>query len=125
MTAPYLLTPPPKFILPFAEGGDCAVNFIYKPLLVDANGAPILDTNGNQQYPVTSYPVGATVTLTIDTTPPVVTQATITDSVASIVIPQAVADTVPRGAKWHLVLTYSNGTKLVMCNGTTARSDGK
>jgi hypothetical protein len=125
MTAPYLLTPPPKFILPFAEGGDCAVNFIYKPLLMDNNGAPILDGQGNKQYPVTDYPQGATVQLTIDTTPATVTTATITGSVAAVVIPQATADNIPRNAKWHLVLTFANGTKLVMCNGLTARSDGK
>lgn len=125
MSAPYLWSPPPKFILPFSEGGDCSVNFVYKPLLVDDNGSPILDNQGKEQYPVTDYPVGATVTLTIDTTPPLVVAATITGSVASVVVPQPVADTVPRGAKWNLVLLCPGGQKLVMCNGTTARSDGK
>jgi len=98
-------------------------DFIYKPLVVDENGDPVLDGAGKPQYVEADYPDGATVSLTIDAKTPVTSNATITGSKASVLVDHAQVDPVFSGA-WRLVLTTQDGVDQVLANGTVARRDG-
>jgi hypothetical protein len=80
-----LFDPPPTFELPLSKGGDLIADFIYKPLVVDENGDPVL-VNGNKQYVVTDYPAGAAVKMQIDAPTPVDESATITGHHAVVVV---------------------------------------
>jgi len=120
-----LINPPPIFTLPFAKGDDLYFGFIYKPLVVDTNGLPILDSGGKKQYAVTDYPAGATVSLVIETTPVITVDGDITGPLAIFWEDFLIADTVGMGKLWRVVITFANGRDKVMCNGTTIRSDGR
>jgi hypothetical protein len=120
-----LIPGPPRFELPLSKGGDLYCVFVYKPLVVDGNGNPVLDASGNRQYTETDYPAGAAVTLTIDGDTPVAMDATIVGSAATVWEDKAVVDVVPKGKLWRAVITYADGRDVVMCNGVTVRSDGK
>lgn len=116
-----LYEPPPTFELPLSRGGDVYFGIVYKPLVVDQNGDPVLDGEGNRQYAAADYPDGATVTVTIDT---VDIEGTIEGSVATIWGDATHTDTVKAGKQWRAVITYANGLDRVLCNGKTMRSDG-
>jgi hypothetical protein len=118
-----LFNPPPSFALPLSKYGDLDVTFVYKPLVVDGSGNPILDGNGKYQYAVANYPNGATVSLNIDGLSPIV--ATITGSQAAVFADHLVVDPVAKNAFWAAVITYANGKDQVMCNGQVTREDGK
>lgn len=118
----YLVPPPPSFALPLSLGDDFDANFVYKPLVVDGSGNPVLDANGNRQYAAANYPSGASVVLEIDTTPQVTANATISGSVASISIPHSVADTIPKSSIWRVKLVQGS-TVQVLANGKTTRKD--
>ncbi|MCG7607074.1 hypothetical protein [Mycobacterium sp. CnD-18-1] len=121
---PELFSSPQVFELPLSKGGDLYVDFIYKPLVVGENGDPVL-SNGQKQYEVANYPTGAVVKLVIDTDTPIESEATITDEHAVVWVQSEVIDTVPKSKLWRVIITYSNGLDKVMCNGVTARRDGK
>lgn len=123
-----LFPTPPIFDLPFSDGGDLYCIFVYKPLVVDDDGAPILDGQGKRQYAVADYPVGATAALTIKTDDgPVVQPATIAGSQAVVQIDKAntTPTAIPKGKNWHFAITYAGGRDIVICNGLTVRADGK
>jgi hypothetical protein len=122
-----LFPTPPVFNLPFSEGGDLYCIFVYKPLVVDGDGNPILDGQGQKQYAVDDYPAGSSVTLTIDTETPLVQAASITGSQAVVQIDKALTgpSQIPKGKLWHVVISYTGGRDIVMCNGVTVRADGK
>lgn len=121
-----LFDPPPIFTLPFSKGGDLHFGFIYKPLVVDVNGEPVLDNGGKKQFVVADYPAGATVALVIDHDPdPITVDADIVGPLATVHADYLIADTVDKGKLWRAVITYSSGLDQVMCNGTTLRADGK
>ena len=61
-TIPDLYDAPPKANLVLAKGEDVDVDFVYKPMVVDLAGEPVLDGNGNPTYEVEDYPAGSTVT---------------------------------------------------------------
>jgi hypothetical protein len=120
-----LFDPPPIFGLPFSKGGDLYFGFIYKPLVVDEAGLPILDSGGKKQYEITDYPADSTLELFIETdAEPIIVEADIAGSLATFWEDKEVADTVVKGKLWRAVITYGNGLDQVMCNGTTVRSDG-
>lgn len=120
----WIINPPPVFELPVSKGGDLKADFVYKPLVVDGDGEPVLDIDGNRQYEITDYPVGATVKLVIDTSTPTIGTAVITDAHAVILIDRVACDTVDDYTLWRCVLTYSDGYDQVICNGQVIRSDG-
>jgi len=120
-----LFDPPRTFQLPFSKGGDLYFKFVFKPLVVDEDGNPVLDGAGHRQYAVADYPPGSTVKLAIDTDEPVVVDATIEGSVATFWGDFLMADTVPKGKFWRAVITFEDGLDQVLCNGTTVRYDGK
>jgi hypothetical protein len=104
------------------KGRDISFDFIYKPLLVDSNGDPILDASGNKQYQVANYPSGAVVTLQIDTSPQTVVTATITGHHAVVNSDYTVADAIADRIPWRIKLV--NGTvDDVIAQGKTARKD--
>jgi hypothetical protein len=119
-----LLRPPRQFSLPLSRGNDLYATFVYKTLVVDLNGNPIL-LNGVKQYIVTNYPDGAAVTLFIDSTNPATeVDATISGSQAQISASHNITDAIPSGITWRLVIAYANGQNVVICNGLTVRKDG-
>jgi len=120
-----LFKEPPAYKLPLSKGNDLLVKFVYKPLLVDEFGDPVLDVNGNKQYFEDNYPVGATVSLTIDSEPPVIFEAEIIGSVAVVIGDFLALDDVKNGALWRTVINYPDGINKVMCNGIVIRADGK
>lgn len=119
-----LFSSPQVFDLPLSKGGDLYVDFIYKPLVVDEQGNPVL-VNGQRQYEVADYPDGATVKLVIDADEPIVIDADITDSHAICWEQSDVVDMIPKGKLWRAIVTYVNGLDVVLCNGVTTRRDGK
>lgn len=122
-----LFSPPPVFTLPFSKGGDLYVGFLYKPLVVDGSGEPVLDTGGKKQYVIADYPLGSSLQLVIETDEPetpIIVDSDITGSLAIVWEDKDVADTVVKGKLWRAVITFANGLDQVMCNGTTFRSDG-
>jgi hypothetical protein len=121
-----LFDPPPIFGLPFSKGGDLYFGFLYKPLVTDVNGEPILDSGGKKQFAIADYPSGSSVQLVIETdTDPIVVDAVIEGPLATVWEDKAIADTVKKGKLWRAVITFSNDLDQVMCNGATLRSDGK
>ena len=120
-----LFNPPPMFTLPLSKGRDLHCTFVYKPLVTDEGGDPVLDEDGNRQYVEADYPDGATVTLTIDADEPVEGAATITGSRAIVHIDSDLVDPIGKGKLWRTTLTYEDGLDIVMVNGQTGRSDGK
>lgn len=120
-----LFNPPPAFTLPLSLGGDLHVDFIYKPMVVNSSGQPVLDSNGKPQYAVANYPAGASVKLVIEGEPDIVGNATISGSHAVVHLNYTVTDTVRRGTLWAAIITYADGLDKVICNGKVVRSDGK
>lgn len=120
-----LFSPPAIFELPLSKGGDLHCSFVYKPLVVDEDGVPILDGQGNKQYAVANYPVGATVNLIVDSDTTITAAAVIVGSVATVHEDKAVADLIANNKLWRVVITYSDALDVVMANGTVARYDGK
>jgi hypothetical protein len=123
MAAAPVNTGPPRSTLTLVKGEDVDVVFVYKTLLVDGQGDPILDGNGAKQFVEADYPMGMTVSLAID--PSIVGQAAVTLSRARVVIDHTLVDKVRAGALWRLVLTDSDGIDRVPINGVIARSDGQ
>lgn len=119
-----LFPPPPVFTLPVVKGQDLRCDFVYKPLVVDDEGLPVL-ADGQPQYAMADYPEGATVTLTIDTDPPTVLEATITGAHAIPVLDYLEADQLASKLLWRCVLTTTDGIDTVLAHGTTQRRDGK
>jgi hypothetical protein len=122
-----LFSPPPIFDLPVSKGSDLAFTLIYKPMVVDEDGNPVLDGQGNRQFAVADYPDGAAVSLAIDTTDPaspVTADATIVGSEASFLVDWTVADTFKARWLWRAVLTVGE-VDTVIVNGAVARFDGK
>lgn len=123
-----LFDPPQVFELPFSKGGDLHFTFRHMLLVVDGDGAPVLDEAGGRQYVEANYPNGATVQLFIETddpAAPIVADATIAGPFATVWEDKAVADAVLPRKLWRAVITYADGLDKVMCNGKTARHDGK
>ena len=122
MTTP-LFPPPPVFALPLSKGADLHVTFEYEAMVVDENGDPVL-TAGQPQYVRADYPAGATVTLTIDTEPPVVGTGAITGPDALVHVDHTVTDAIARPVLWRSIMTLADGTDIPLCNGKTMRADG-
>jgi hypothetical protein len=120
-----LFDTPTVFELPLSKGGDLYVTFVYKPLLVNEDGDPILDGNGKRQYVESDYPTGSTVQLVIDGTTPIVVDGEITGSQAVFWEDKFSVDTAKNGKLWRVVLTYEGGLDQVLCNGTVVRADGQ
>lgn len=116
-----LIGVPQALVLPLTTGRDLYVDFVYKTLVVDADGEPVLDSKRKPQYVRTNYPVGASVTLEIDTEPPTTASAVITDEHAVINIDFAVTDDIPRNVKWRLKLVTDHDD--VPVQGRTARME--
>lgn len=121
-----LFPKPPIYELPLSLGGDLYCIFVYKPLVVDGNGDPIL-SGGKRQYAEADYPDGASVTLTIDAATPIVLTATIEGSQATVQSDKATVtpELVPANKLWRATITYAGGLDIVMCNGLTVRADGR
>lgn len=108
-----LFDPPRTFTLPLSKGGDLLVGFRYMPKV-------------NGEYAESNYPTGSSVELVIETDDdPIVAQAEIEGSLATVWVDKAVADTVKKGKLWRAVVSYSSGLDQVMANGTVTRNDGK
>lgn len=122
-----LLLPPKKFTLPLTKNRDLYCVFVYKPLVADVNGNPILDVNGLRQYQVANYPTGCTVKLVIDdgSTDGIVVMGTIDGSRAEIWANHTVVNAVKAGKLWRVVIRYTNELDDVLCQGTITREDGK
>lgn len=101
---------PPIFDLPLSKGKDLVVDFTQK-----VDGV------------LTAYAPGVTVTLVIDTDTPVTATAVITTHHAVCRIESAVADTIPKGKLWRVVVSYPDDptTEDVPMNGRTIRADGR
>ncbi len=122
-----LFQPPQVVELPLSKGNDLYFSLRYKPLVVDGDGAPVLDGNGQRQYVEADYPEGASVQLVIENdseTAPIVVQAVIHESLATVWLDKDIADTVKTRRLWRASIAYANGLDQVMCNGRTARYDG-
>jgi hypothetical protein len=124
MSSPTLFPPPQVFALPLSRGGDLHVDFVYKPMVLDPAGDPVL-VGGQPSYQVADYPAGAVVTLTIDTDPRIIAVAAITGPHAIVHIDYLAADQIPARVLWRCVLTTTDGLDTVIANGTTTRHDGK
>lgn len=117
----------PKAILPLVKGEDVDVEFIYKVLLVDGDGEPILDDSYDpprRQFVVTDVPEGATVILVVD--PNIESEpAEIDGSVIRPAISHTLVDRTPDCTLWRLVMTPEGGRPRVLVNGITQRFDGQ
>jgi len=118
-----LFPPPPVFDLPLSKGGDLFVRFVYKTVVVDGDGEPVL-VDGQYQFEEADYPGGATVALTIDTDDPVRAVADISGSDAVVQVDYTELDAVKPGKLWRLVITYADGRDEVLVNGKIIRKDG-
>lgn len=122
-----LYEPPPVFELPLSKGGDVYFAIVYKPLLVDEDGQPVLDDYDRRQYVEADYPAGASVQVVIETSPElpnVVIDGDITGSTAIIWGDYTDTDGVKPGKLWRAVITYADGLDKVLCNGKITRFDG-
>jgi hypothetical protein len=120
-----LFNAPQAFDLPVSLGRDIYFDLLYKPLLVDTNGNPILDANGNQQFVLTNYPTGATLTLKIDD-PTYPTETTVNATINGwhAVFQQSytIADTLKDKTPYRVVMVYG-GVNNVVVQGKIARKD--
>lgn len=116
--ADFLFNPPASYELPLALGQDLVVDFQN----TDANGNPV------------NYPVGATVTLVIDSSdgsPAVSAVATISTSHAVCYVAHTTTDLITTGPLWRCLITVPGGlgtpgtVELVAANGVTSRHDGR
>jgi hypothetical protein len=118
---------PPQLGLVLTKGADCLFTLVYKPLVTDVDGEPVL-ADGQRQFVEAPFPAGASVTVTIETNPPsaenLESEATITGSRALVWIQSEDTDPIPVGKLWRARLSLADGTDLVLCNGKTSRSDG-
>jgi hypothetical protein len=119
-----LFAPPPKFELPLSTGGDIYFGIIHKPLVVDGDGEPVLDPQGQKIYQVADFPDGATIQVIIETPDPTIIDGDIDGAIAVIWSQSEVADTIKAGTVWRAIITYSDGLDKVLCNGKTSRFDG-
>jgi|SRR6185312_16783774 len=113
MSTPNLFSPPPKYVLPLAKGGDLSVNFQNNP---SGDGSTFVN-----------YGAGVGVSLVIDVPDsPITAPATISGSSANVKIESTVTDTVPAGTGWRLVVSNptSPTTEIVAAYGTVKRFDG-
>jgi hypothetical protein len=117
-----LFNPPQTFDLPLTLRRDLHFDFMYKPLLVDANGEPILDANGNPQYQLADYPPGAVVTLEIDTSPLTSSDAVISTHHAVVEVDFALTDPIAAKVPWRIRLIQASWDD-VMAQGQTKRFD--
>lgn len=106
-----LFTPPDTRNLPLSKGSDLYCTFVHRALVDDV-------------WTETNYPSGATVALTVETSTPLVSNATISGSVATVWEDKSVANAIPSGKPWRAVITYTGGLERVMVHGLTARYDG-
>lgn len=108
---PNLFDPPPKYVLPLSKGGDLSVDFRNNP---SGDGATFVD-----------YDAGVTVTLYIETDAPISQAATVSTYHATVKIESTVADTIPTGKQWRLVVSTPTTptTETVAANGKTKRFD--
>lgn len=113
----------PVFDLPLTKDDDLSVQFVYKPVVVDENGDPILDANGKRQFAEADYPDGATVQLRIDTDPQTVFDATIVGSKATVFADHSETDAIKAKVPWRVVITYADGLDKVAARGKTVRDD--
>lgn len=120
-----LFSEPPAYKLPLSKGNDLLVKFVYKPLVVDGAGDPVLDVSGKKQFVEAPYPAGSTVSFILESEPEVSFAAEITDSVAVILGDHLAIDDIKNGTLWRVVITYADGVDKVMCNGMVIRADGK
>jgi len=124
-TIPNFLKPPPVFNLPLTKGQDLYVKIVYRTLLVDEEGAPVLDDDDKKQYVVTDYPEGATVSIIIDTTEPTEFAAEIDGSVATILGDYLITDAIKPKLLWRAKMVPADDIDKVLCNGLTTREDGQ
>jgi len=117
-----LFDAPPAFELPLSKNRDLHFDFLYKPLVVDTNGEPILDANGNPQYQVANYPVGAVVTIEIDTSPLTTSNAVINGPHAVIEINYTIVNPIRTNVAWRLRLIQGTWDDVV-AQGRTLRED--
>jgi hypothetical protein len=120
---PTLFPPPPVYDLPLSKGGDLYVDFVYKPVVVDDDGEPVL-VDGEYQFEEADFPSGSSVKLTIDSDPEVSATAVIDGSHAVVQSDYLSVDAVKGGKFWRLVITYADGLDEVLANGKTIRKDG-
>lgn len=118
----------PTFNLPLTKGDDLFFVFIYKTVLKDEEGEPILDENNKKQFVVADYPEGSVVELQIDDAEgnvAVTVEGDIDGSEATFWEDYTVTDLIPAKRLWRVKITYSNTRDKVMCKGMTTRDDGK
>lgn len=120
----YLFEPPQQFELPLTRERDLLVDFLYKPLVVDVDGEPVL-ANGQRQYVLANYPAGAVVKLEIDSATPVSATATITGHHAEVLVDRLVVNPIKKAVPWRARITYTGGVDDVLCEGLTARPGPK
>lgn len=111
---------PPKAILPLVKGEDVEVDFVYKPMVLDEDGDPVL-VDGEPVYEEGDFPAGSVLKLVIE--PSVSGTAEIDGSRAKVNIDHTAVDRIRPGSLWRLVLTV-DGLDRVLLNGKTTRSDG-
>jgi hypothetical protein len=116
-----LFEPPESFDLPLTKHRDLHFDFLYKPLVVDVNGEPVL-VNGQAQYAIADYPVGATLTLEIDTAPVTTADATISTHHAVVEVDYAITDLIKAKVPWRLRLIQGTWDDVV-AQGRTVRVD--
>lgn len=111
---------PPRTVLPLVKGEDVSVEFVYKPMVLDNQGDPVL-VDGEPQFVEDDFPEGSILTLVIE--PSVSGLAQIDGSRASVSIDHTAVDKIRAGSLWRLILSV-NGLDRVLINGRTTRSDG-
>jgi hypothetical protein len=106
-----LFDPPPRYTLPLAKGGDLSVDFRNNPT---GDGVTFSD-----------YEPGVTAAMIIETDPPLVAEADITDEHAIIKVESEVADLIPAKTPWRFIVTADTvpPTDTVAAYGTVRRYD--
>lgn len=107
-----LFDPPPKYVLPLSLGGDLSVDFKNNP--------------SGDAVTFEPYDLNITVTLHIDTDPPIAQDAIISAEHAIVKIESAVTDLILTGTKWRLIVTTTEtdpSTETVAANGKIKRYD--
>lgn len=123
-----LFDPPPIFDLPFSKGSDLYFEFEYMPVVVDGDGNPILDVQGNYQYAVADYPVGSSAQLIVEAeSGDLIVVGDIVGAIATFWEDKANVgpDNVKANQLWRVLVTYADGYDKVICNGVVKRWDGK